>query len=88
MADKLKYPIGTMIRFKPSIFECDLVLKDTDKIGKIVGVAFGGNRVLIVLSGSTHESDQSTKECFVTWCTLWYMIEPIGQQQLEFDFMY
>lgn len=82
-----KYLIGTKIRFKPSCFERDIVVKDTNKIGQVVGRGVRG-QIFIVLPTSTHVSTQSTKELFVTWSTNPLHIEPLKKQQLMFDFMY
>ncbi len=92
--DDKKYPIGTLIVFKPIGIKREVVLKDYGKVGKLVGIVpkysnrRGYNRLLIVLKGSTHVSNMSSSRLFVTWCTTWRNLELAKNQQLLFDFAY
>lgn len=86
MADKLKYPIGTKIRFiYPS--ESGRAHLDNGKTGMIVGYDTFWKRPIIFLPTGTkkfHLRDGSP----YTWKCTWAEIEPTGQRQLLFNFMY
>lgn len=75
-----KYPIGTKIRF---LWKVD----DTGKFGTIVGFHRGGDPVIFLPTSENVRQGYFNGSKF-TWKCKWHEIEPIGQQQLLFDFMY
>lgn len=88
---KLKYPIGTKIKFIGLQSMCGYkgpVVRDIGKIGKIVGYDKYGYP-LIFLPESMHVSRFSTPQIHVTWQTTWDSIEVLSpkNQQLLFSFM-
>ena len=76
---KYKYPVGTKVRFL-------YTAQDTGKIGTIVGFRSGGQPV-IFLPTSKSIRRSLFKGVEFTWRCEWNQIEPIGQQQLLFEFM-
>ncbi len=74
------YPIGTLIKF---LWE----VEDTGKIGRIVGFRDSGEPV-IFLPTSPNTRRELYKGAEYTWKCQWREIEPVGQQQLLFEFMY
>ena len=86
---KKKYPVGTRIRYiKDSPYANRQAKEDIGKVGKIVGFT-RYNYPIILLSGSTHVSQFSTKQRPASWSAGWCSIEVLSQknQQLLFSFM-
>jgi len=80
------YPIGTKIRFINHRF-------DTNKTGLIVGYWGNGTKPAVFLpTAEKHTKDNRYPILFngtkFTWKCGWDEIEPVGEQQLEFSFMY
>ncbi len=83
---RLKYPIGTKIRFIGPYFWADY--DDIGKLGTIVN--FHHDFPIIFLPKSTHVSSFSTSKIPASWETGWDCLEILlrKNQQLLFSFMY
>lgn len=76
---KHKYPIGTNIKFIFPSF-------DKGKIGTIVAIRECDGYPYIYLPKAPYVAYKGKMK--YSYICLWTHIEPIGQRQLEFDFMY
>ena len=80
-----KYPIRTKIKFLYRY-------QDTNKIGIIVGFRSDNRPIIFLPTARKHIEDNHyptlSNGTKFTWKCNWDEVEPIGEQQLEFSFMY